>query len=491
MGSEQKRALIAVVLSGIVLFGWQKYFAPPAPVVENNPQVVTPSVEAPTKITTKPSVAPQVVEAKKEVALEAVASSVTLTNQVHQVTINGNLEIENFSTSLAIFPFEDVVGDLFRLQILGTDKTGEKSIYFTSLKKLRENEVEATTNIEGLTARLALLDSGLLSMNFSAATPLRYSVKMTSSEAQLDGGQIRKFKLFTKEIVDLDLTDTDVNLGKVQWFGIDFNYHLFGIVSPEKLQTKFTTNGKDTLIVDDQELSATRNFKLVFSKKNYDQLIALGDNLRHSVEFGFFDIIAVPILRGLQFFYKYIPNYGVSIILLTLIIRLITFPLQYKSFKSMKKMQKVQPELAKLKEKFKDDPQRMQRETMELFKRSGANPLGGCLPLFLQMPIFFAFYKVLSAAVELVGAPFFGWITDLSVKDPYFILPVLMAAVMFVQQKLTPSASADPTQQKVMMFMPLIFGFIMKDLPAGLVLYIFVSTLFGITQQLFVYRTTD
>ena len=107
------------------------------------------------------------------------------------------------------------------------------------------------------------------------------------------------------------------------------------------------------------------------------------------------------------------------------------------------------------------------------------------------MPIFFAFYKVLSAAVELVGAPFFGWITDLSVKDPYFILPVLMAAVMFVQQKLTPSASADPTQQKVMMFMPLIFGFIMKDLPAGLVLYIFVSTLFGITQQLFVYRTTD
>ena len=129
----------------------------------------------------------------------------------------------------------------------------------------------------------------------------------------------------------------------------------------------------------------------MFSKKNYDQLIALGDNLRHSVEFGFFDIIAVPILRGLQFFYKYIPNYGVSIILLTLIIRLITFPLQYKSFKSMKKMQKVQPELAKLKEKFKDDPQRMQRETMELFKRSGANPLGGCLTSLFTDAYFLCF----------------------------------------------------------------------------------------------------
>ena len=125
----------------------------------------------------------------------------TLNNQVHQITINGNLEIENFSTSLAIFPFKDVVGDLFRLQILGTDKAGEKSIYFTSLKKLRENEVEATTNIDGLSARLALLDSGLLSINFSSATPLRYSVKMTSSEAQLDGGQIRKFKLSRKKLL--------------------------------------------------------------------------------------------------------------------------------------------------------------------------------------------------------------------------------------------------------------------------------------------------
>ena len=151
-------------------------------------------------------------------------------------------------------------------------------------------------------------------------------------------------------------------------------------------------------------------------------------------------------------------------------------------------MQIIQPELTKLKEKFKDDPKRMQKETMELFKREKANPLGGCLPLLLQMPIFFAFYKVLYAAVELVGAPFIFWITDLSIKDPFYVLPVLMAFSMFLQQKLTPSASADPTQQKVMMFMPLIFGVIMKDLPAGLNLYIFISTIFGVTQQLFVYK---
>ena len=157
----------------------------------------------------------------------------------------------------------------------------------------------------------------------------------------------------------------------------------------------------------------------------------------------------------------------------------------------MKKMQKLQPELNKLKEKYKDNPQKMQAETMELFKRSGANPLGGCLPLLLQMPIFFAFYKVLSAAIELVGAPFIFWINDLSIKDPYFVLPVLLTAVMFLQQKITPTQTTDDTQKKVMLFMPIIFGFIMKDLPSGLVLYIFVSTLFGILQQLFVYKTVD
>jgi len=152
-------------------------------------------------------------------------------------------------------------------------------------------------------------------------------------------------------------------------------------------------------------------------------------------------ILAVPILSGLKFFYKLIPNYGVAIILLTLLVRLLMYPLQHKSYKSMKKMQEVQPELTKIREKFKDDPQKLQMESMALFKRAGANPLGGCLPLILQMPIFIAFYKVLYSAVELVDAPFFGWISDLSEPDPYYIYPILMTIAMFVQQKMTPSTT--------------------------------------------------
>jgi len=230
--------------------------------------------------------------------------------------------------------------------------------------------------------------------------------------------------------------------------------------------------------------------KFIFVKKNYDDLVALGENLNLAVDFGMLSVLAVPILRGLQFFYKMIPNYGIAIIFLTLIIRLLTFPLQYKSYKSMKKMQDLSPELAKLKEKFKEEPQRMQKETMELFKRTGVNPLGGCFPLLLQMPIFFAFYRVLYSAVELVGAPFFAHIHDLSVKDPYYILPVLMGIAMFIQQKMTPSPTMDNTQRKIMMAMPIIFSFIMKDFAAGLNLYIFISTLFGMAQQQLVYKLT-
>ena len=154
----------------------------------------------------------------------------------------------------------------------------------------------------------------------------------------------------------------------------------------------------------------------------------------------------------------------------------------------MKKLQLVQPELTKIREKYKEDPARMQKESMELFKKSGANPIGGCLPLLLQMPVFFAFYKVLYGAVELVDAPFMLWLHDLSNKDPYYVLPVLMTGAMFLQQKLTPNTITDPVQKKVMMFMPLIFGVIMKDLPSGLSLYIFVSTIFGILQQLMVFN---
>ncbi|MEK7355069.1 MAG: membrane protein insertase YidC, partial [Bdellovibrionota bacterium] len=174
------------------------------------------------------------------------------------------------------------------------------------------------------------------------------------------------------------------------------------------------------------------------------------------------------------------------IIILSIIVRLLVMPFTVYSYKSMKVMQQLQPEMTRIREKYKDKPadQKMQmnQEIMDLMKRNKANPVGGCLPMLLQLPVFIALYAVLGQSIELYRAPFIFWIHDLSIKDPYYVLPVLMGITMYVQQKMTPT-TMDPQQAKIMMWMPVIFSFFMISLPSGLTLYIFVSTLFGIIQQ--------
>jgi YidC/Oxa1 family membrane protein insertase len=353
------------------------------------------------------------------------------------------------------------------------------------------NHLVGKNSIYGVTYSAHILENGKVNFTLSSDKPYKFRFLFSSLEKKLDNGQVRQFAVFGKDINHIEVAKASEEDGTYKWFGIDYNYHLFALVLADKTVAKYKTTEKGEFSIELVNPIKSFSGDLVFTKKNYDHLVSLGDGLHLSVDFGWFAILAVPILRGLQYIHNYIPNYGVAIILLTILIRLITFPLQYKSFKSMKKMQTIQPELQLLKEKYKDDSQKMQQETMALFKKAGANPLSGCLPLLLQMPFFFAIYRVLYSAVELVGAPFFGWIHDLSVHDPFYVLPVLMAAAMFFQQKLTPQTTVDPTQQKIMLFMPIIFGFIMKSLPAGLVLYIFVSTVVGILQQYLVFRSVD
>ena len=179
----------------------------------------------------------------------------------------------------------------------------------------------------------------------------------------------------------------------------------------------------------------------------------------------------------------FVHNYGMAIILLTLLVRLLFAPLQMKSYASMKAMQKLQPQIAALKEKYKDEPQRFNQEQMALFKTNKVNPLGGCLPMLVQLPVFIALYALLGNSIELFHAPFFGWVQDLSVKDPFYVFPVLMGISMFVQQRMTPTPGMDPMQAKMMYLMPVVFTFIMLNLPSGLTIYIFLSTVLGIAQQ--------
>lgn len=221
--------------------------------------------------------------------------------------------------------------------------------------------------------------------------------------------------------------------------------------------------------------------------KKLEYLSALGESGREIVDYGMFSFLAFPMLKLMNWFHEIFKNWGVAIILLTLLVRIITLPLAIASFRSMKNMQKLQPELAKLRERYKDNKEKIQMETMRLMKENNANPMLGCLPLFLQMPVFFALFQLLQNSIELFQAPFILWIHDLSLKDPYYVLPVLMGITMFIQQKITPS-QMDPAQQKAMLIMPVIFSAMMMGLPSGLTLYIFVSTLFGILQQTFMMR---
>ena len=198
----------------------------------------------------------------------------------------------------------------------------------------------------------------------------------------------------------------------------------------------------------------------------------------------------MPLFWVLKFFYKYLGNYGWTIILLTIITRIPFIPLMHKSQQSMKKMQAIQPMMASIKEQFKKDPQKMQKEMTALYKKHKVNPVGGCLPMLLQIPVFIALYNVLSKAIELRGAPFIFWIHDLSMKDPYYILPVVMGASMVIQQKMTPS-TMDPAQAKIMMIMPIVFTFMFLSFPSGLVIYWFVNNILGIAQQLYANKKAE
>jgi YidC/Oxa1 family membrane protein insertase len=241
--------------------------------------------------------------------------------------------------------------------------------------------------------------------------------------------------------------------------------------------------------------------------KEYARLKAIGVGLEKSVYFGGFPLpqhygglpmewLAVPVLWVMHWFYRFTGNYGIAIILLTVITKVLFFPLTIKSMTSMKAMQALQPQINAIRSKYKSDPQRLQQETMTLYRANKVNPLGGCLPMVVQIPIFYALYVALSVSVELQNQPFicfgrfFGvdlWICDLASQDPTYVLPLLMGASMFVQQKMTP-VMGDPRQAKMMLMMPVVFTFMFLNLPSGLVLYWTLSNVLQIAQQKYMER---
>lgn len=296
--------------------------------------------------------------------------------------------------------------------------------------------------------------------------------------------------------------------GKVSWTGFADSYFMASVVPPPEGMHTVTLQGTEkhmrTVISEGiQSLAAKQGvsyaYTLYFGPKKLKILQASGFDLAKAVDFGWFDVLAKPMLWLLNFFHQYSGNYGIAIILLTVLIKLVFWPVTQKGMQSMKNMQKLQPKVAKLRERFKDDPSRMNQEMMTLYKTYKVNPVGGCLPMLIQIPFFFALYRVLMASIELRHAPFALWINDLSAPDrlwvgfdiPYLhglpVLTLLMGVSMYLQQKMTPT-TADPAQARIMQFLPVVFTFMFINFASGLVLYWFVNNLLSMLQQYLINR---
>ena len=267
------------------------------------------------------------------------------------------------------------------------------------------------------------------------------------------------------------------------------------ILDPEQglMQVAYLT---DPFRIAPQE-SLSFQMRLYMGPKEINLLQEVGHNLHKAVDYGWFSFLAKPLLRLLNWFYGYVHNYGLAIIFLTVLIKIIFAPLTHKSYISMQKMKKIQPKITALREKYKNDREKMNQELMNVYRTHRVNPLGGCLPMLLQIPVFFALYRMLSAAVELRHEPFLWWINDLTAPDrldigiaiPYLggvpVLTILMGLSMFVQQKMTPM-TGDPMQEKIMMTMPIVFTIFFVNFPSGLVLYWLINNVLSIAQQYYI-----
>lgn len=275
--------------------------------------------------------------------------------------------------------------------------------------------------------------------------------------------------------------------GDVKWAALQTKYFVVAFLAQTGQEGVFVENPAKKASVGLSLPAGTGSFGLYAGPKEHRRLEALGVGLQRIIDYGWFSFLAKPLLDLLIFFYGLTGNYGLAIIVLTAFIKVLFYPLTQKSFKSMQKMQILQPKIKKLQQLYKNDKQRMNQEVMGLYREHKMNPMGGCLPMLLQIPVFFALYYVLLDAIELRQAPFFWWITDLSAKDPYYIWPLLMGVSMFVQQKMSPSM-ADPMQAKIMLLMPIIFTFMFLNFPVGLVIYWLVNNVLTIAQQYYMNR---
>ena len=528
----ERRILIAFVLSFLVLYLYQALLPQPAPAPEAEPgstpqtiesQTVTPATPPPQAVPAPPAPA---AETPAAILADAAERDVTLeTNLIEAVFTNrgGVLKawrLKNFRDSDGelhdMIPqgIAEELGRPFRLGVEDPALATRLNTALFSVEQRGPGRVQFRfEDASGLRASKTFsleADSYLLSVDVSA------TLGGQSLEPAIDWGPalgplVEPESQYTQRSAGIVFVNGDVERidagdiarqsrysGGIEFGGVDDQYFLSAFIRPGAAELEYRAltvpspvAGDDPFdlvaysVRPDPEAGPARVF---VGPKDFDVLRAIDQNLVRAINFGWLAWLIVPLLTSLKWLNGFIGNYGWSIIALTILINALMFPLRHKSVVSMRKMQELQPEVKAIQERYSKlkatDPakQKMNTEMMALYRERGVNPASGCVPMILMMPVLFAFYRLLSVAVELRGAPFFGWITDLSGPDPLYITPVLMGATMVLQQRMTPS-TMDPLQQKMMMFMPVVFTFMFLRAPSGLVLYWLVSNLWAIGQQ--------
>lgn len=545
------RAFLAIIISFVILLGYQYFFvgfqqpAPPAgsapqqgEQVQQSPSPTAPATPEPAAQAPAPVPAPSYDREPRNVTVDTNLFTAVISEDGG--TIRSFILKKHNETNAEDSPGMQLVKteaqEGFPLQFSWGSVVGPQVLYDSDKQslKLSADQSKAELRMVARAANGLVVERLYTFHNDSYLIDLSFKVKNTAEsllqgnpQLQLvnerfeDGGGPADGFLFSgpAAYINGELLEIKADTfkegpktfqGTIEWAGFEGNYFLCGMVPLEGAGAAFTVQGTESLAKT--SLSGTLDtlqpgmekeytYHLFYGPKKLDMLKEIGFNLDKSVDFGWFDVIAKPTLWLLNLFYTYVRNYGVAIILVTILFKAAFWPISQKGMKSMKNMQKLQPKMVKIREKYKSDPTRMNQEVMNLYKTYKVNPLGGCLPMLLQIPVFFALYKVLLQSIELRHAPFMLWITDLSAPDrlwigfdiPYLgglpVLTLLMGASMYFQQKLSPT-TADPTQAKIMQFLPIIFTFMFLNFASGLVLYWFVNNLLSILQQVLINRET-
>ena len=510
----EKRAVIAIGLSVLVLLAYQYFFIPSTPYHAPAPsQVNAPAAQLTNTAQTATATSP---------ATPAMAPSTTPAEApAREITVKTDLYTAIFSskggtlTAMTLDKFKDKDGNLISILHGGGSalSVGSKEDFSLSEKPFASDAPDAITLGQGKeSATLSFLYSDgsrsvrrtytfkqgsyLISIHDEVQGLPEYEITLGTAfginekDSSLHTGPVVLVDTDRKEYKEVKVEATETLTGMVKWVALEDKYFFSALVPATTIGGARVWKGRDAqgaVGFFGTSGSGTYDFTLYAGPKELDNLKTLNLGIEHIVDFGFFSIIARPIFWMLNRINDLVHNYGWSIIILTILIRIPFIPIVNKGQESMRRLQELQPRMQAIKEQYAKDPARMQQETMELYKKHKVNPMGGCLPMLLQIPVFFALYKVLLVSIELRGAPFALWIHDLSTKDPYYVLPLVMGVSMLVQQKMTP-ATGDATQRKIMMLMPVIFTFMFLNFASGLVLYWLLNNLLSIAQQMYVMR---